>query len=506
MDGESAVECQRHATDIAKFMSRMEVSRPDLLRATETFRVLRRCGYVFRKQAEEEGGDEFFYWSFVTTTIDEFLSHSWHGEAWKKIILLLVLKNGPAAVIVGTCCSLPMMVLFSLGNLPGYAKPHWFGEDQTVLNSMWSLGVGTLAALATLIWFQPRTSMFLDRVCIDQTTTLSKAEGVLNVGAFLKHSKSMLVLWDSSYVTRLWCVFELAAFLKSHRDEWTKHLQIRPTVLAPVSIGLSLSLFGFMLALLTIPFANPLFGTCLLLVLGSVVFYVSFASFRAYYRDVEIMQEQLNNFDVAKTKCYCCSANHLTSSGDPLGVCDREIVLNCITTWYGSVEAFESAVQNTVLPALRHQLGHQPFPYLWLLCASAPLVWGQMDAVAGQLRAGQTSSAILFVLQGLMWWLAAFPILSVLWVGFAHRLRLRPTYRVLDVLINVVGMTSLFVFLCVVWGLQEVMGMPFEDEIHGRAFFLGFMLTVTAVVWWGVSPCRILCTRVGGSGRNANRV
>ena len=69
-------------------------------------------------------------------------------------------------------------------------------------------------------------------------------EGVESIGAFLYYSQTMLVLWDPSYVscqddsvlalqmhelrmklhqpqaTRLWCVFEMAAFAWAHRSVW----------------------------------------------------------------------------------------------------------------------------------------------------------------------------------------------------------------------------------------------------------------------------------------------
>ena len=50
--------------------------------------------------------------------IDEFWSHSWHGEARRKILLLL-LKNGPAAILMGTLGALAMM-------LGSYRAMFWF--------------------------------------------------------------------------------------------------------------------------------------------------------------------------------------------------------------------------------------------------------------------------------------------------------------------------------------------------------------------------------------------
>ncbi|CAE7947055.1 unnamed protein product, partial [Symbiodinium sp. KB8] len=50
----------------------------------------------------------------------------------------------------------------------------------------------------------------------------------------LRQSRSMLVLLDPSYVGRLWCIFELAAFLKSRQGMQPK-LFVRPVMLGPIS-------------------------------------------------------------------------------------------------------------------------------------------------------------------------------------------------------------------------------------------------------------------------------
>ena len=42
----------------------------------------------------------------------------------------------------------------------------------------------------------------------------SKARGIESLGALLDRSETMLVLMDERYPTRLWCLFEVAAFAK----------------------------------------------------------------------------------------------------------------------------------------------------------------------------------------------------------------------------------------------------------------------------------------------------
>ena len=52
------------------------------------------------------------------------------------------------------------------------------------------------------------------QACISQDDEAMKRNGTLSLGWFLRNSTNMVVLWDESYFTRLWCVFEMAAFLK----------------------------------------------------------------------------------------------------------------------------------------------------------------------------------------------------------------------------------------------------------------------------------------------------
>jgi hypothetical protein len=71
--------------------------------------------------------------------------------------------------------------------------------------------VGTVVFLLTFFFWQPRSLIFLDKVCIHQTDMEKKARGIDGLGGFLRKSRQMLLLWDPSYFTRLWCTFEVAA-------------------------------------------------------------------------------------------------------------------------------------------------------------------------------------------------------------------------------------------------------------------------------------------------------
>ena len=58
----------------------------------------------------------------------------------------------------------------------------------------------SVTSMVFLFW-QSRRLVFVDKICIHQTDLRLKAEGLFNLAAFLKHSRSLLICWDPTYVT-----------------------------------------------------------------------------------------------------------------------------------------------------------------------------------------------------------------------------------------------------------------------------------------------------------------
>ena len=164
----------------------------------------------------------------------------------------------------------------------------------------------------------------------------------------------MLVWWDSTWSTRLWCVFELAAFLKSKQAS-KEVLLISPTVLGPCSIVLFLGVFVVMLPVTLLPmpevslghYSVPLFSALLVAFISG---YWIAAVFRAYFRSVETLKERLLNISFHE-RCACCDLGH---AGGIL--CDRQVVQQCVSICFGSEEAFEDYARSEVLEALGTRL------------------------------------------------------------------------------------------------------------------------------------------------------
>ncbi|CAL1140185.1 unnamed protein product [Cladocopium goreaui] len=155
----------------------------------------------------------FYHKSRESHKISTFWSHSWRGGHWRKLLTLVIFYNGTAAVSLGFLASLLVMLLFLFGLLPGLERP--FGNLQ-VKWSCWSLCSGCIVTSLVTIFWRPQTEVFLDRICISQVGNL-KGQAIFSLAGMLQKSDKLLILWDPTWTERLWCRFELAAFLQSKK-------------------------------------------------------------------------------------------------------------------------------------------------------------------------------------------------------------------------------------------------------------------------------------------------
>lgn len=100
VEEESLEEQIRHVQLFAaEMVASMELTRADVLRCVPACVPLERCARAFR--ATDSHAD-WYQRSAMCESVAAFWSHSWHGERWKKIITLMVLYNGPAAICSGS--------------------------------------------------------------------------------------------------------------------------------------------------------------------------------------------------------------------------------------------------------------------------------------------------------------------------------------------------------------------------------------------------------------------
>ena len=176
---------------------------------------------------------------------------------------------------------------------------------------------GLLTFCEVLFLWRSQASVWVDALCIHQSDKKLKAAGMLSLGACLSQSNSLLVLWDSSWIQRLWCVFELAAFLKRHGNHAGHRVAILPLFLLVMYIN-HLSVVAMMLASLITPSDAPLVTSlsslCVVFILSFVVELLVFN----YYRKLQDVTSQIQDFRLQRATCYCCDHNHPTDQP-----CDR---------------------------------------------------------------------------------------------------------------------------------------------------------------------------------------
>ncbi|CAE7227261.1 unnamed protein product [Symbiodinium sp. CCMP2592] len=423
---------------ITEHVARMQLSRPEMLRVTSAGHMLERCGQGLRRGP---ACNDLYFLSRPVNQIQQFCSHSWHGRVWEKVVLLLLVFNGLPALLMGT-----LVVVLTLALLEAYSICS--GEAWYCNHAAISTSLGVLVTGLTFLFWQSRREVFLDKICIHQIDERLKLEGVLNVAALVKRSKSMLVCWDTSYIRRLWCVLEIAAFLQSHEEDAPLH--IKPVTWAPVTVILFLGVCFLSVILVSVmdglwesdiwsgkPLVAVALAVSVFMPLSVLCLSYASALMRGHFRAVDAMVEQLRSFSLKRdTVCHCCTANHLDKDGQRTP-CDRHILEGSIRLWFGSVAEFDKLVQQQVRAAFEQKLRGYPAPYSWVIGATTPIVWSNFYYFIKLMAEGRYAMALADMCYITSYWLATIPIMAVFWACAARHLKTQQHQWWKEVLVNI---------------------------------------------------------------------
>ncbi|CAE7357647.1 unnamed protein product [Symbiodinium microadriaticum] len=270
----------------------LKPTRTDIIRGIPVYRVLHLIPWL------EIRGYSCKSWYVLSqvTELDEFWSHSWQGAAWQKYLNVLILSNGFAAFLVSNLTAILAYILVMLEILP---------TDEGQHGSKWCSCFGILAYYLILLCYRPWKMIFLDIVCINQEDRALKLEGTVSMGATLRSSKRLLVLWDPTFARRLWCVFELSTFLHTVHGDMTKLTAVPPLWGLVVVLGHA----GFSVATLVLlhsTHAGGASGRILILGLAIPCFTVAAHTLRVFCRNIDELEEQLKNFRMSDALSACC--------------------------------------------------------------------------------------------------------------------------------------------------------------------------------------------------------
>lgn len=317
----------------------------ELLRGISLQRALWHGGALFRQSPVDlPDGRRMGLWERGRQVegFDIFLSHTWQTPGIWKAIALLVHSVWPYALLFWSLSAALAMLLCAYEVLPvvpkkladapvvAFAKfeelnwedlsPPWV----TIFGFFSWLALGLYAYLPSL-----RSDIcFLDVVSIHQTDPVLMERGIYGLAGFLRMSKELRVLWSPRYLSRLWCVFELAAFRTcnpSGKITFTP-LFIELSVFWMVFAGYIASSV-YWVTIITPSTIMTLVGY----MCGLAPCTAAIHQLRLSKRMQLEMFHELATFDLTKAECRKAS--------------DRVLVHLVIARWYGSADAFVNFVR-----------------------------------------------------------------------------------------------------------------------------------------------------------------
>lgn len=407
-------ESQRLACEVTSFGPLC----PDtLLRAAPLNRVLRGASSVL---ADNKASAEAYNLAHVVdtrTTIDFFLSHNWAVFRHKKFQALILEFNLGAAVVTSFACAFIGFMLNQLQVPP--SLPMLSSHNATYTIGVYSQLLGITGFVFALTqWHELSSgcgrhkSVFLDKLCIHQTDSKMKALGISKLGAFMRHSRTLVVLFSDVYFQHLWTVFEFACWIFLHPLDSIRILPVDEAQVVVIGIA-----FGSTMCL-TFTFLGHMCGDATM----SPWIYFALVSSLAYLL-VGCLVHVLRVWEL-KLKDTMQALHSFTCTG---AVCsqesDREFIVGTIVAFMKAtgrvldhvddaqaIEVFEKTVQKEMPNALKAAVGPHGIPYRHILLLPLPFDWLFLDIVSRPHEAGTWNRLVSIVPGALFWHFVIFPV------------------------------------------------------------------------------------------------
>ena len=312
----------------------------------------------------------------------------------------------------------------------------------------------------------------VDKVCIHQTDTSLKKDGIAHLAMFLFFSGQMVVLLTDDYLERLWTVYEVATFIMLHPKGRLVVLKVN---LPPVH---DVSAFFFVLNTKAVNTYLPVVGSTA----GSVYVPVLLL-FVLKLRRWALEQERraaylLSSFSVRSVKC----SNE--SDYAPVMANIRAVLEQMYPSELAEADTaatFDNLVRQSVHEAALNFTGFSGVPYTQLLIFSLSLLGEGFDAVGSEIAAGSPlKEAFPRCWFWFAWHFAGFPtsvpVASLLTRRFAH---LRGSSA--NAYMAVVSLCVIIVFL----GVQSFFSSLRERAALGDGFSLIFVLVTWVMFIFG---------------------
>ncbi|CAE7622848.1 amt-3 [Symbiodinium sp. CCMP2592] len=290
--------------------------------------------------------------------LDMFISHTWWTAGWRKAVALYFQSTASIIFAAWLFCIFMSFVLCitDVLPLPFVYQANLLGFTELCPMGCWILCSGLLGPLLASVFYIylpccTSPVCFVDVACIHQADQALMQRGVQGIGGFLAVTRELRVLWSPPYLSRLWCIFELAAFRKANPEG---KITLKPLFVEMAVLCIWVVLFGmnicFFIARSGRNGANIAAYTLAIVPFPPAVYVL-----RKNYLAKKKLLVDMEEFDLNRVSCYNES--------------DREFIHSAISDWYGSAQAFTRFVQGPlrrelVAPILATNL---PWSYIFLI-------------------------------------------------------------------------------------------------------------------------------------------
>lgn len=200
----------------------------EILRGTTLRASLRGLGRLWRYNPINLSPEErqaLYLKSKPVKRLNVFLSHTWWTNGSWKVLSLLFHCGWLHALLCWLFVVAVTLLLCLLGALPMRLSFETLGTNCVLTCPMgfWILLLGflgpVLGLFSAIYWPDCSTkpdTCFIDVASIHQTDKAQMKRGILGIGGFLLVSDELRILWSPPYLSRAWCVFELAVYRKGN--------------------------------------------------------------------------------------------------------------------------------------------------------------------------------------------------------------------------------------------------------------------------------------------------
>lgn len=380
--------------------------------------ILHNFGSVLRQHPDtlpEHERASLFALSEPTTEFEAFISHSWCSPGFHKYLALLFEEATHWALLAAILAG-GLVFCWQKTNYWPWLQPFnyritsefepFFEVEK--FSSPWEYLASACAAVVVLIFFPGRFNckrkrFFLDCACIHQTDMRLKKAGIRHLAGFVAMARSMVIMWDGFYFSRLWCLYELGVFCKIHADT-ANAIRIVPLRMSvAVLLVQAVTLLGSGLYVVLFPLVAP-YGIGTFYLLSGVCTLVVFFGCAVAGHDLALCRmelvHQLDSFDANQAECAFAD--------------DRAEILASLVEMYGGIDEFNVFVRTDLKCAVlsKLQLHRLMLPYRTAVVGLVLPLTGFWLFAMSWYRREDAHTQCCFAVYMTTFWLAGIPLVA----------------------------------------------------------------------------------------------